>query len=267
MDASAQRLAIIGQGYVGLPLAVTAVGAGYDVIGIDLDHSRVDRLSRGESYVDDVSDDQLRAALSGGRYRPTANYEDAANFAVAVITVPTPLRDRSPDLSFVRSAARELARHVTRGSLVVLESTTYPGTTEDLLRPILEHGSGLTAGRDFSLGYSPERMDPGNDTWTLVSTPKVVAGVDRDSLEAVKEFYGKLVCDVVPVSSTRAAEMTKLLENTFRHVNIALINEFGIFARELGVNVWEVIRAGVHEAVRIYAILSWPWRWRSLPAD
>jgi UDP-N-acetyl-D-glucosamine dehydrogenase len=238
-----QRLAVIGQGYVGLPLAMLAAEAGYEVVGIDLDHSRVDRLRRGDSYVDDVDDARLANALESGRYTASADYADVARFAVAVITVPTPLRDRTPDLSFVTRAASELASYVTRGSVVVLESTTYPGTTDDLLRPILEQGSGLRAGADFALGYSPERVDPGNPIWTLAATPKVVAGFDAASLNAVQEFYGKLVSDVVPVSSTRAAETTKLLENTFRHVNIALVNEFAIFAHELGVDVWEVVRA------------------------
>lgn len=243
MDALPPRLVVVGQGYVGLPLAMLAVEAGYDVVGIDLDSSRVNRLSRGESFVDDVSNAQLRAALGTGRYRASTDYRDAAHFAVAVITVPTPLRDRSPDLSFVMDAARDLSHFVTPGSLVVLESTTYPGTTDDLLRPFLEQGSGLRAGSDFALAYSPERVDPGNETWTLAVTPKVVAGFDAVSLDAVREFYGKLVADVVPVSSTRAAELTKLLENTFRHVNIALVNEFAIFASELGIDVWEVVRA------------------------
>jgi UDP-N-acetyl-D-glucosamine dehydrogenase len=243
VDEPHQKLAVIGQGYVGLPLALLAVEVGYEVVGIDLDRSRIDCLRRGESYVDDVDGRRLRHALDSGRYTASADYADAAGFTVAVITVPTPLRDRSPDLSFVTGAARELARYITRGSVVVLESTTYPGTTDDLLWPILERGSGLRAGADFALGYSPERVDPGNETWTLAVTPKVVAGVDTASLDAVREFYGKLVSDVVPVSSTRTAETTKLLENTFRHVNIALVNEFAILAHELGVDVWEVVRA------------------------
>jgi UDP-N-acetyl-D-glucosamine dehydrogenase len=238
-----QRVAIIGQGYVGLPLAMAAVDAGHDVIGIDVDKARIDRLLQGDSYVDDVTDARLRAAVSSGRFAASDDYARAAGFDVAVITVPTPLRNRSPDLSFVTDAARCLAGYLSRGSLVILESTTYPGTTEDLLPPILEEGSGLRAGADFLLGYSPERVDPGNTDWTLSATPKVVAGIDDASLSAVRDFYGKLVAEVVPVSSTRAAELTKLLENTFRHVNIALANEFGIFARELGINVREVISA------------------------
>jgi UDP-N-acetyl-D-glucosamine dehydrogenase len=238
-----RRLAVIGQGYVGLPLSMLAVEAGYEVIGVDVDVNRVERLRRCDSYVDDVRDDQLRTALQSGRFTPTEDYAAIAGFDVAVITVPTPLRERSPDLSFINSAARSLAPHLTRGKLVILESTTYPGTTENIVGPILEHGSGLTAGPDFLLAYSPERVDPGNVTWTLSATPKVVAGMDAGALAAVQEFYGKLVADVVPVSSLRAAELTKLLENTFRHVNIALVNEFAIFARELGIDMWEVVSA------------------------
>jgi nucleotide sugar dehydrogenase len=236
-------LTVIGQGYVGLPLAMLAVEAGYRVVGIDSDATRVTMLRRGESYVDDVEHARLRAALDSGRYMATTDYADTSSFNVAVITVPTPLRDRAPDLSYITRAAQQLAPYVTPGSLVVLESTTYPGTTEEMLRSILEQGSGLTAGGDFGLGFSPERMDPGNMTWTLSATPKVVAGIDDASLAAMQEFYGKLVADVVPVSSPRAAELTKLLENTFRHVNIALANEFAIFARELGIDIWEVVRA------------------------
>ena len=238
-----QLVAVIGQGYVGLPLAMLAVEAGHRVVGIDHDVARVEQLRRGESYVDDVEASRLQAALESGLYRATSDYFGVSGFEAAVITVPTPLRDRSPDLSFVTSAARELAPHVSVGSLVVLESTTYPGTTEDVLRPILENGSGLNAGTDFSLGYSPERVDPGNGVWTLAATPKVVSGINDASRVAVMEFYRKLVSDVVPVSSTRAAELTKLLENTFRHVNIALVNEFAIFARELGIDIWEVVSA------------------------
>ncbi|OAA25343.1 UDP-N-acetyl-D-glucosamine dehydrogenase [Frankia sp. EI5c] len=234
---------MVGQGYVGLPLAMRAVDSGWQVVGVDVDARRVGRLAAGESYVEDISDDQLTAALAGGRYEVTADYAAARGFDVAVVTVPTPLRECAPDLSFVVDAARSLAPFLRRGVTVVLESTTYPGTTEELFGPLLEEGSGLRAGADFRLGYSPERIDPGNRTWRLDNTPKVVSGVDADSLAAVTAFYDSLVDRTVPVASTRTAELTKLLENTFRHVNIALVNELAMFAHELGADVWEAIDA------------------------
>ncbi len=241
--AGRQRLAVVGQGYVGLPLAVRAAEVGYDVVGFDLDAGRIKRLSAGSSYVEDIPDERLSAALASGRYRPTDDPDEVAGFDVAVIDVPTPLTDGAPNLSYVEAAAATLGRHLRVGATVVLESTSYPGTTEELVGPILEDISGLVAGRDFRLGYSPERIDPGNATWTLENTPKVVSGIDDASLDAVAEFYGRLVDRVVPVSGTREAELTKLLENTFRHVNIALVNELAMFAADLGINVWEAIDA------------------------
>ena len=234
---------VVGQGYVGLPLAMRAAEVGWEVVGLDVDPGRVERLRAGDSFVEDVPPAQLRAALASGCYRPTTEAGEAAGFDVAVITVPTPLREGVPDLTHIEEASRALAALLRPGALVVLESTTYPGTTEELVRPLLEAGSGLEAGRDFSLGYSPERIDPGNQTWTLVRTPKVVSGVDPASLDRVQAFYGSLVDHVVPVSSTRSAELAKLLENTFRHVNVALVNELAVFAHALGVDVWEAIDA------------------------
>jgi UDP-N-acetyl-D-glucosamine dehydrogenase len=239
----ATRVAVVGQGYAGLPLAMRAVDAGFDVVGLDVDTTKVKRLGSGESYVEDVPSGRLTGALQTGRYRPTDDPADLAGFDVCVITVPTPLRDGVPNLSFIDSAGRSVAAHLRAGATVVLESTTYPGTTEELLCGLLEEGSGLCASTDFFLGYSPERIDPGNPVWRLENTPKVVAGVDPTSLERVAEFYGQLVERVVPVSSPRVAELTKLLENTFRHVNIALVNEVAVFARQLGIDVWEAIDA------------------------
>ena len=238
-----ERIVIVGQGYVGLPVAMRAVDQGYDVVGIDLDERRVGDLARGASFVDDISDDRLGAALATGRYRATTDYAAASDFDVAVITVPTPLRESLPDLSFIEMSAASLAPFLRPGATVVLESTTYPGTTEELLVPILEKGSGLAAGADFHVGYSPERIDPGNAVWGFVETPKVVSGIDAPSLERIQHFYDTLVDRTVPVSSPKEAELTKLLENTFRHVNIALVNELAIFAHQLGVNVWEAIDA------------------------
>jgi len=236
-------LLVIGQGYVGLPLAMAAVEAGFTVVGFDTDDGRVKRLEAGTSFVDDVSDETLGRALATGRYRPTTEDALCAGFDVAVIGVPTPLHDGQPHLAHVEAAAAMVARHLRPGATVVLESTTYPGTTEELVRPILEEGSGLLAGEDFFLGYSPERIDPGNVTWDLKSTPKVVSGIDAASLSAVAAFYGRLVDTTVPVSGTREAELTKLLENTFRHVNVALVNELAMFAGELGIDIWEAIDA------------------------
>ncbi|MEM9036996.1 MAG: nucleotide sugar dehydrogenase [Actinomycetota bacterium] len=241
--AQLQRVVVVGQGYVGLPVAVRAAEVGYDVVGLDLDERRVKGLESGASHVEDITDDRLAAVRDAGRYRATTDAAEAAGFDVAVISVPTPLREGVPDLSYIESAAASLAPHLRPGSTVVLESTTYPGTTEELVAPILENGSGLAAGSQFHLGYSPERIDPGNHTWTLESTPKIVSGIDEASLAAVRRFFDDLCEQTVPVSGCKEAELTKLLENTFRHVNIALVNELAMFANDLGIDVWESIDA------------------------
>jgi UDP-N-acetyl-D-glucosamine dehydrogenase len=237
------KVVVAGQGYVGLPLAMRAVVAGYDVVGYEVDPDRAKSLSAGESYVEDVSHEELSAALDSGRYCPTSDSRDLSGFDVAVITVPTPLSDGVPDLSYIESATNTLSRFLRPGATVILESTTYPGTTEELVGGLLQQGSGLLAGLDFSLGYSPERIDPGNAQWNFVNTPKVVSGIDAESLVAVRAFYETLVDEVIPVSGTREAELTKLLENTFRHVNIALVNELAMFAGNLGIDIWEAIDA------------------------
>ncbi|WP_091183858.1 nucleotide sugar dehydrogenase [Paramicrobacterium humi] len=240
---SAKKLVVVGQGYVGLPVAMRAVEVGYEVVGVDLDSNRVNSLRAGVSYVDDITATTLRTALDSGRYMPTSDYSSTSGFDFAIITVPTPLRESLPDLSFIEQASMSLASHLKKGATVVLESTTYPGTTEELLVPILQDGSGLNAGTDFYVGYSPERIDPGNKTWGFVETPKVVSGIDVESLKRVQGLYDDLVHKTVPVSTPKEAELTKLLENTFRHVNIALVNELAIFGHKLGVNVWESIEA------------------------
>jgi UDP-N-acetyl-D-glucosamine dehydrogenase len=237
------KVAVIGQGYVGLPLTMRAVEVGHDVVGVEVDGERLKRLENGSSYVEDIPSEQLRLALDSGRYRVSGEYKATAGFDIAVITVPTPLRDDAPDLSHIEDSARELARFLRPGATVVLESTTYPGTTTELVGPLLEDGSGLTVGSDFHLGYSPERIDPGNPTWTLLNTPKVVAGIDEASLQRVQGFYDTIVERTVAVSTPAEAELTKLLENTFRHVNIALVNELAMFAADLGIDVWEAIDA------------------------
>lgn len=236
-------LVVIGQGYVGLPVAMRAAESGLNVLGLDVDNRKVYALNNAESYIDDISDTQLNRVVNSGKYRASSNYNDAVGFDCAIITVPTPLQESVPDLGFIEAAATDLAPHITKGATIVLESTTYPGTTEELLVPILERGSGLKAGEEFYVGYSPERIDPGNKKWTFVNTPKVISGINEASLEKVQEIYEQLVEKTVAVSTPKEAELTKLLENTFRHVNIALVNELAVFAHQLGVNIWEAIEA------------------------
>ena len=197
----------------------------------------------GDSYIDDVPSAELEAALATGRYMATGDEEACDGFDVALITVPTPLKEGVPDLSFIEDAGAMLARHLHAGATVVLESTTYPGTTVELLVPILEAGSGLVAGDAFHVGYSPERIDPGNPTWTLVNTPKVVSGIDAASLASVQTFYDGLVETTVAVGRTQEAELVKLIENTYRHVNVALVNELAMFASDLGIDIWESLNA------------------------
>ncbi|MFG2868398.1 nucleotide sugar dehydrogenase [Streptomyces sp. NPDC048338] len=237
------RVVVVGQGYVGLPLAIRAAEVGHQVIGYDVDAERVKSLTAGESYVEDVSSERIRAAMEAGTYRASDSARDCGGFDVAVVTVPTPLHEGTPDLRYIEESARTLARYLRPGATVVLESTTYPGTTQELFAPLLEEGSGLVAGADFHLGYSPERIDPGNPVWGFEETPKVVSGVDEASLKAVRDFYDELVETTVPVGSPKEAELAKLLENTFRHVNIALVNEIAMFARHLDIDVWQAIDA------------------------
>jgi len=237
------KVVVVGQGYVGQHIAIRAVEVGYEVVGYDVDAGRAKRLASGQSFVEDISSEALQEAIASGRYTASNEPRACQGFDVAVITVPTPLTDGNPDLSYIEDAARSLTRYLRPGATVILESTTYPGTTEELVAPILEEGSGLVAGDEFFLGYSPERIDPGNREWTLRTTPKVVSGVNEASLEAVRAFYDNIVERTVTVSSTKVAELTKLLENTFRHVNIALVNELAMFAGELGISAWEAIDA------------------------
>ncbi len=227
------RVAIIGLGYVGLPLAVAFARTGFSVIGVDVDAEKVEAVNRGDSYIDDISSAELRrwtvGAGAGGRLRATTDYAVLAEADAIIICVPTPLnKTRDPDVRYLIAAGESVARHLHPGVLVVLESTTYPGTTEELLRPMLERDSSCQAGKDFFLAFSPERIDPGNATWKVENTPKVVGGVTPHCLEVAMALYSQAVDHVVPVSSPAAAEMTKLLENTFRAVNIALVNEVAL---------------------------------------
>jgi UDP-N-acetyl-D-glucosamine dehydrogenase len=238
----ADDLVVIGLGYVGLPLAQEAVRSGHRVVGLDASSSLVDRLNAGLSHVDDVSDAEVAAMVEGG-FRATADPTCVADADVVVICVPTPLDSTDgPDLSAVLAATRDVAAHVRAGTLVVLESTTYPGTTEDVLRPLLEAG-GLHVGTELHLAFSPERIDPGNPHFGLRNTPKVVGGVTPACGERAAAFYRTVVDDVVVVPRAREAELTKLLENTYRHINIALVNEMAKFCHELDIDLWSVIDA------------------------
>ncbi len=235
-------LLVIGLGYVGLPLAREAALSGLTVTGLDVDQQVVAGLSAGRSHVDDIPDAGVAAMLTRG-FRATAGERAAGEPAAIVICVPTPLSaDGGPDLTAVRAAAGTAGRLLRAGTLVVLESTTYPGTTEEVVRPLLEQESGLTAGRDFALAFSPERIDPGNPHFGIRNTPKVVGGLTPACTEAAAGFYGKVCDQVVRAASAREAEMAKLLENTYRHVNIALVNEMAVFCHELGVDLWDAIR-------------------------
>jgi UDP-N-acetyl-D-glucosamine dehydrogenase len=235
------KLGIIGMGYVGLPLAVSFAEAGHDVIGLDTDPRKIAAIAAGESYIEDVPSERLRALSE--HLRGTARYADLSKAEAIVIAVPTPLtRNREPDLGALVSAGTSLAGVLQEGQLVVLESTTYPGTTRERLVPMLEE-SGLAAGRDFHVAFSPERVDPGRTDYTLRNTPKVVAGLTPECLRRALEMYG-LVCDeLVEVSTLEAAELTKLLENVFRSVNIAMVNELAMLCDRMGINVWEVVDA------------------------
>ncbi len=235
------RLVVIGLGYVGLPLVVEAAGVGLQVVGLDSSERVVEELNQGRSHVDDVADADVSDILSRG-FVATTDASCIATADVVVICVPTPLDgELGPNLDAVQDAARRIAKHLQPGQLVVLESTTYPGTTEEVLVPILET-SGLVAGQDFFVAYSPERIDPGNTRFTLRNTPKVVGGITPLSTERAVAFYSQVVDEVILSVGVKEAEMTKLLENTYRHINIALVNEMAQFCAELDVDLWDAIR-------------------------
>jgi len=252
------NVVIIGLGYVGLPLAREAVRAGLNVTGFDVKQAAVDGLNAGRSHVDDLTDADI-AAMAANGFRATTDPAAIPGADTIIICVPTPLSESDgPDLTAVKAAAEMAGKLLRHGTLVVLESTTYPGTTDEVVRPILEKASGLTAGLDFHLAFSPERIDPGNEVYGVRNTPKVVGGITPACTEAAAGFYG-LVCDtVVRARSAREAEMAKLLENTYRHVNIALVNEMAIFCHELGVDLWDAIRCAATKPFGFQAFYPGP---------
>jgi nucleotide sugar dehydrogenase len=234
-------LGVVGLGYVGLPLAVVSANSGLNVIGYDVSPERVKEINSGVSPIEDISDQELSKALDS--FDATGDPSLLSKCQHIVISVPTPLTDYQPDLSYVESAAKSVGENLVSNQVIILESTTYPGTTLEVLVPNLEKYSNLEAGSDFFVGYSPERIDPGNKEWKFKNTPKVISGINDDSLEKINAFYKKIIDQTVIVKGTREAEMVKLLENTYRHVNIALINELAMLCKMLEIDIWEVVNA------------------------
>ena len=238
------KTAVVGLGYVGLPLSLQFARSGVSVLGLDVDAAKVDALRKGKSYIKHIPSEAVSEVVKAGTFSATSDFSRIREADALIICVPTPLnKNREPDISFIIDTGKSIAKHLRKGSLVVLESTTYPGTTDEDLREVLEAGSGLKAGRDFHLAFSPEREDPGNPESQVALIPKVVGGYTPACLEKAVALYSKAVKTVVPVSSCRAAEATKLLENTFRSVNIALVNELKIVYGAMGIDVWEVVNA------------------------
>lgn len=239
------KVGVVGLGYVGLPLAVEKARAGFDTTGFDIQPQKVDMVNQGHNYIGDVIDDDLAELVREGKIRATSDFSFVKDMDFLAICVPTPLdMYQQPDLSYVKSSAESIARYLTPGTMVVLESTTYPGTTEELLKPILEEGSGLVCGRDFYLGFSPERVDPGNRIYKTKNTPKVVGAIGEEALELIASMYRTVLeGDVHTVSCPAVAEMEKILENTFRNINIGLVNEMAILCHKMNIDIWEVIDA------------------------
>ena len=260
-------VAIIGAGYVGVPLAQVFADAGKKVLLVDVVPELVAALNRGESHIEDVPSETLRPLVESGRIEATTDYDRLGDADAILIALATPLsKQREPDLRIVKSAVERLAKRLRRGHLVVLESTTYPGTTREVVLPLLEQ-SGLKAGVDFHLAFSPERVDPGRTDWTTKTVPKVVGGITAACTERAADLYGSAVAEVHTVSSPEAAELTKLLENIFRSVNIALVNELAQLCERMGIDVWEVIEAASDEAVRLHELPAGPRPRRSLHPD
>jgi UDP-N-acetyl-D-glucosamine dehydrogenase len=273
------RVVVVGLGYVGLPLAVEVAGAGLDVVGFEISATKVENVNAGRSDIDDIASDQIAPLVTSGKLSATLDPKVLAEADCVAICVPTPLsKTKDPDVSYIVAAVESVVDHLHRDMLVVLESTTYPGTTEELIRPKLE-ASGLKAGKDFYLAFSPERVDPGNSKYTIKNTPRIVGGSTPECTQVAQAFYGIFLDKVVPVSSTQAAETVKLLENTFRSVNIGLVNEVALMCDRLGLDVWEIIEAAATKPFGFYPFYPgpglgghcipidphyWSWKLRSL---
>ncbi len=239
------KAGIVGLGYVGLPLAVEHAKAGFDTTGFDVSEGKTSLINQGKNYISDVADQDLADIVASGIFRATSDFTGIADMDFIAISVPSPLdKHEQPDMSFIESASEAIGKNLTKNTLVVLESTTYPGTTEEVVKPILEKESGLKCGEDFYLGFSPERVDPGNQTYKTKNTPKVVGGIGADATDVMEQMYkAVLVSNVYKVSSPAIAEMEKILENTYRNINIGLVNEMAILCNRMGINIWEVIEA------------------------
>lgn len=244
IDTKELKIGIIGLGYVGLPLAVECAKAGFHTVGFDVSAQKAESVNQGINYIQDVKDKDLATTVQDGLLKATADFTHIAQMEALIICVPTPLDEfKQPDLTFIENSVEKISQHMTPNTAIVLESTTYPGTTEELILPILEK-SGLESGKDFYLGYSPERVDPGNKNFTVETIPKVVGGVGDDATEVLAAMYrGILKSQVHPVSSPKVAEMEKLLENIYRNINIGLANEMALICNKMDINVWEVIDA------------------------
>ena len=237
------KIAVVGLGYVGLPLAVEFAKCGFEALGIDIDKDRINHIKRKESYISDVATKELRRVLNSKRFSATTNFEALRKIDIIIICVPTPLKRKyHPDISYIKQAVNSIAKNIKKGALIILESTTYPGTTEEVILPLLE-SKGLECGKDFYLAFSPERIDPGNSKYTVNKIPKVVGGVTREATELTTVVYRNIIDKVVPVSSARVAEAVKLLENTFRLINIGLIDELAMMYHKMKIDIWEVIEA------------------------
>jgi UDP-N-acetyl-D-glucosamine dehydrogenase len=267
LESRSALVGVVGLGYVGLPVATSFAAAGYRVLGVDTDGSKVAHLRAGNSYVRDIADHQIKELVDARRLRASTSYRGLAQADAIIVSVPTPLSNGIPDVSAIEAAGRSIGRILSKQTLVVLESTTYPGTTEEVLRPLLE-SRGLEAGTSFLLAYSPERIDPGNERYGFHDIPKVVGGMTEASTRAAVALYGTVVTKVVTVPGTREAEMTKLIENTFRHINIGLVNELARYAHEWGVDIWEALEAASTKPFGFMAFWPGPgWGGHCIPLD